>query len=234
MAVAFDAFSESTPGTGNQTCTHNPVGTVRGVIVFCMTLGNTDEVSTCTYGGAAMTEVTGSPLIKTTGEAMTISAWFLGSSIPTDDPATVTVTATASTLTKKAFCITYTADTDTETVDVDATISSDAIDDPSVTLSLGGRTCAAAIGFLSGKDGLADIAPLTNWTEQDETDGGAIVLGVYTYDIVGTTDVTAGWTQDNSPSSEDAVAIAVAVSEAAGGAAPFRRQTTRRLLLGIG
>ena len=213
MAVAFDAFSNGTAGTGDISWTHTPVGTPRGVIVMVLGVSGTDGVSGVTYGGVAMTEVTGSPNLKTSLELAGVYVYFLGSSIPTGAQ-TVAMTS-ANVHLKSISAITLTGAADTEVVDSDATINSDSVQDPSVTLSLGGRDCFCAIGGVSGQDAVTGITPLTDWTSRLEQDGGAVTVLHYTYNTIGTTDVTAGWTQ----TADDATAIAVAVSEVVGGAA---------------
>ena len=210
MAVAFDAFTASTAGIGNLTITHSPVGTPRAAIVFVVQNANAnDRVSGVTYGTDAMTEMTGSPLAKGTGQTSVIYGYFLGTSIPTGDQ-TVTVTVTAG-ATKQAGVITLTAGADTTIQDVDATITSDSLENPSVTLSAGGNTVFAAIGFHSGIPDPANITPLTNWTARLEEDFGSATGGWYTFDTIGASDVTAGWTQG----ADDAQMIAVAVTEVA-------------------
>lgn len=215
MTVAFDAFTQSAGGTGNQVWTHTPVGTPRAIIVGVFQIGSgTDQVTSVTYGTETMTEVTGSPNLKGTGEAMASYLYFLGSNIPTGNQ-TVTVTVSGAAV-KGGTAISLTGAADTEIVDVDATINSDSQADPSVTLSLGGRTSFASIGFVSGQDAITGITPLTGWTSRSEGDGGLEVVGTYTYDTIGSTDVTAGWTQ----TADDAVAMAIAVSEVVAPPAP--------------
>ena len=211
MAVAYDNFSNGTAGTGDISWTHTPVGTPRAVIVFIAGIAGADEVSGVTYGGVAMTEMTGSPNTKITGETGAVYGYFLGSSIPTGAQ-TVAMTSTAANL-KSIAAITLTGGADTEIVDVDATINSDSVENPSVTLSLAGRTSFCAIVIYSGQDAVTSITPLTDWTSRLEQDAGTEVVGYYTYNTIGSTDVTAGWTQ----AAEDAIAIAVAVSEVVGG-----------------
>lgn len=217
MAVAFDAVSAATQGTGNLSWTHTPVGTPKGAKVYIRHLGvGVDEVTGVTYGGVAMTEVTGSPIIKVSGEYSNVYAYFLGAGLPAGAQ-TVVVSVDATATLKDAMAITVTAGGDTELQDVDATINIDEVTNPSVTLSLGGKTCFASIGFVSGQGTVGGITPFTNWTSRSEVDLGAQTSGVYTYDIIGTTDVTAGWTQ----TSDDAVAIAVAITESAAAAGPL-------------
>jgi hypothetical protein len=219
MAIAKDAVSRVGNGTsgsggGDASWTHTPVGTPRGVLVWVLysnTLSHADFVTGVTYGGVSMTEVAGSPNVKTVTESMSAHCFFLGSSIPTGAQ-TVAVDVT-DTNNYAAFALTVTAAADTEVVDSDGTINSDSIADPSVTLSLGGRSCFAAIGFSSGQNAVTGITPLTGWTGDLEDDLGGQTMGLYTYNTVGTTDVTAGWTQ----TAEDAVAMAVAIAEVSGG-----------------
>lgn len=211
MAIAFDAESSSATGTGTLSWTHTPVGTPRGVLVFVeQTDGLGDEVTGVTYGGVAMTEIAGSPNLHTTGERGGVHAFLLGASVPTG-ARTVVVSVDATGSKKVATALSVTAGLDVEVVRADGTINSDAVANPSVVLSLAGRASFAAIGFFSGKDDRNAITPLSGWTSQMEVDFGLTTAGVYTYDTIGTADVTAGWTQ----SVDDAAAIAVALSELA-------------------
>jgi hypothetical protein len=214
MTVAYDAFSSANDagGASNLAWTHTPVGTPRGVLVWIVmtayTPSGTNAVS-CTYGGVDM----GSPVevIKTTGEVGSVCFYFLGSSIPTGAQ-TVTFDKLAS-CTAFGGCISLTGAANTEIVDSDNTINSDAAVNPSVTLSLSGRTCFAGIGFFSGQGADTGVTPLSSWTSRAEHDFTPSVAGVYSYDTIGSSDVTAGWTQ----TSDDAFAVAVAVSEVAAG-----------------
>lgn len=209
MALAYGATTAATAGTGDLTWTHTG-GTPRGALVWVVQNANaTDRVSGVTYGGVAMTELAGSPNAKGTGEQCVVYGYFLGTTIPTGDQ-TVTVSVTGVG-TKQAVAVTVTGAADTEVVDVDATINTDSAANPAVTLSLGGVSCFAAIGFFTGIADVGNVTPFTDWTSRHEEDFGAAIMGVYTYDTVGTTDVTAGWTQG----ADDAVMIAVAIKESA-------------------
>lgn len=210
MAVAFDAFTKGSGSLDPTTWTHTPVGTPKGVIVLIGSLNNSDIIVGVTYGGVAMTEVPGSPNVLSGGETGSTYCYFLGSGIPTGAQ-TVSVDTTGAGGFVLGYSITLTASADTEVVDSDGTINSTASANPSVTLSLGGRTCFAAIAFLSGHDAVGSITQLSGWTNRDESDTGTRQIACYTYDTIGTTDVTAGWTQ----TSEDAVAMAIAVAEVA-------------------
>lgn len=229
MAVAYDNFGTSAAGTTTRTISgFTPVGTPRAAIVFIIQNNQTDEISTVTYGGVEMTEVTGSPNAKATGQVGTVYAYFLGASIPTGAQ-DVVANASGTTGTKQSFVISLTADANTELVDQDATINTDSQENPAVTLSHAGRTCFDCISFISGQLAISGITPLTGWTSRNETDGGPFCYAVYTHDTPGTSDVSAGWTQ----TAEDALAIALAVSEVqAGGSTPVR--VRRRGTMGVG
>lgn len=209
MAVAFDAFTASSNGTGDLSFTHTPVGTPRGVIVYIVqNADGSDSVTGVTYGGVAMSEMSGSPNLKSTGEPGGVHAFFLGSSIPTG--AQTVAVSSSGTVTKRGYAITLTAGADTELVDVDATINSDSTT-VSVTLNLGGRSCFCSLACFSGEGITGFITPPANWASRNEVDFGNQIGACYTYNIIGTSDVAAG----HDAIADDAVMIATAVSEAA-------------------
>lgn len=211
MTVAFDAFSNPTAGTGALSWTHTPVGTPKGVIVHVVEDAATDGVTGVTYGGTSMAEVPGSPNeCDTGGTDGVVHCFFLGSSVPIG--AQTVVVSISGSVTRQAGATTVTADADTEVVDSDGTICSVALANPSVTLGLSGRTSFASIGFLSGRDSVGGFSPLTNWTDRLEEDFGISGAGFYTFDTIGSSDVTAGWSQI----ADGAVMVAVAISEVAG------------------
>jgi hypothetical protein len=209
-APALDVASVSAAGTGSLSWTHTPVGTPRAVIVFVIqNAAGTDQVTGVTYGGTTMTEVNGSPNLHAAGETGAVYAYFLGSSISSGaQTVTVNVSGAAS---KRAIAYTLTANDDTEIVDSDGTIMSNSLANPSVLLSLAGRTSWVGIGFHSGQDAITGTTPLGSWTDL-EHDFGSQVGASYRFNTIGTSDVTAGWTQ----TADDAVMIGVAVSEKQG------------------
>lgn len=220
MAIAFDAVSNVAAGTGNLSWTHTPVGTPRGVLVLVVQNALTtpaEDVGTVTYGGTSMTEVALSPVEKYTGEGGVVHGFFLGASIPTGAQTVAVNIGGGGGESRRAVAITLTASQDTSIVDTSA-LTQDTGANPSVTLSLGGVSSFCAIAFHSGQGAVTGITPLTGWTSRLEHDFGAQVGGWYTYDTIGTADVTAGYTA----TTEDAVLLAVAVREnAAGGSATF-------------
>lgn len=212
MAIAFDAASSGALTTGALSWTHTPVGTPRGILVFVVIFNDTNTVSAVTYGGVSMTEVTGSPNVHNVGGADdgTVTAWFLGSSVPTG-PQTVAATV-SGTPNKCGAAFSVTAGSNTSIVDTDASINSGSQANPSGTLSLGGITCFCAEGFHSGQSAVSGVTPLSGWTSRSEITTTAETAGFYTYDTIGSSDVTIGWTQ----TADDATCVAVAIREDAG------------------
>lgn len=216
MAVAFDSFFASAESldANDITVACTPVGTPKGVIVYALANGvGTDVVTSVTYGGTAMTEVALSPLLKTTGETMGAYGYFLGASVPTGVQNCVVDRSGATGMVVGVILLT--AGGDVEVIDTDSVQSdSVALGDPTTTLALGGRTCFAAVGFGSGVSAVSAITPLSGWTDRVEIDHGSGCSGLYTYDTIGATDVTAGWTQTVL---EDANGLSIAVSEVSAG-----------------
>ena len=208
MAVAFDAASTGV-GTSTFSWSHTPVGTPRGVIVFVVQSGAVDEITSVTHGGVSMTEADGSPLIKLTGESCVVYVYFLGSGI-SGGAQTVEVVAGIGTLNKRAIAVTLTASGNTAGQDT-TTISSDALENPSGTLSLGNVSSFCCEALFSGQDAVTGITPSAGWTSRDEYQFTTLdqTAACYTYDTVGVSDVTMGWTQ----TSEDAVSIGIAIKD---------------------
>lgn len=210
MAVAYDAVGSQPTQTTSPTWTHTPVGTPRGILVFVLQYATgADDVTGVTYGGVAMTELSSSPLLHSSGETFTVYAYFLGASIPTGAQA-VAVTGSSSNKVGVSFSVTASVDTIVE--NHSAFINSDSQANPSATLGLNGKTCFVALGAMSGHNGVASTSPSANWTSsfEDVSTGNTQVSLSYRYNTIGSTDVTVGWTQ----TAEDATSIAVAITEA--------------------
>lgn len=214
VAIAFDNVSEATGGTGNLTWNHDPIGTPRGVIVFIAQQDEPFGVTGVTYGGTAMTEVTGSPINRIDGEDAAAYAFFLGASVPTDDPAEIIVSTDVADA-REAMAVTVTAAQDTEVVATDVTLNSSGDNNPSATLALGGATSFVAEGFFSGSSTESSSTARTNWTKRFGMENFINASsGFMTYDIIGSTDVTVGYV---NAASEDVTLIAVAIKESAAG-----------------
>lgn len=203
-AVAFDAFTSSTGGTGDYSYDHVPVGTVKGVIVHVIVNGLAVGISGVTADGAALTEVAESPVTNSTGELGSCHTFFLGSSVPAGT-LTIAVDATLGTEVSVSGCVTLTADGDTSVVDTGIVLS-DGQSNPSVTLALGGVSSFCMIGAWSGLGNLS-MSPTTGWTERFEHDFGNQNGLIYTYDTVGTSDVAAGYTAGADDVAMHAIAV---------------------------
>ena len=165
MTVALDTtFATSAAGTGTLTWKYTPVGTPKGILVFVAqdTAGGADQVTGVTYGGSAMTEVTGSPVLHSTGEPGAAYAYFLGSSVPTGvHMVQVSVSGAAS---KRGAAIGLTAVGNTQIVTT-ATVSSDSLANPSLSLSVSSFACFTALGFHSGSNATSSHTVFTNWNK---------------------------------------------------------------------
>lgn len=222
MAIAFDSSGTPASGTGDFSFTHTPVGTPRAVIIgVVQNVGSTDEVISVSYGGVSLARV--GAVFHTTGETGAVYLYFLGANIPTGAQ-TVIVDVNGTGSSKRVTVWALTAAANTEVVDSDTTINSDSQANPSVTLSLGGRSCWCGIEFFSGQDAATGITPLTSWTGTLEQDFGSQTGGSYRYNTIGTADVTAGWTQ----TAEDAAMVAVAIGEITQTQAPRSMHQYRR------
>lgn len=120
MSVAHDASSESHTGTTPSTSeasfswSHGgAVSLVKGVLVFVFnTSATADTVSSVTYGGVALTAVTGGRAVDTASEFGSCKAYFLGSGVP-QGTQTVVVNRTNNANSMYAIAITFTAAQDT-------------------------------------------------------------------------------------------------------------------------
>lgn len=222
MTLAFDAVSNPTPGTTDpMTWTHTPVGTPRAVVVFINTSGSsgesqaTDEIDgTVSYGGVAMTEVALSPGLRNAAGGSNdtnIHCFFLGASIPTGAQ-TVSIAHTGQKI--QAACITLTAAADTEVEDT-STISQ-ATSPYTVTLTTSVTTFVLG-GINHASAAAGNLSPDTGMTERYEVDVGDTMFSVLTSDAspVAAGSPTVSWTGN----ADDAVAIGVAIKEAAANAA---------------
>lgn len=209
MTIAYDAeSSHPTGGTGELSWSHVPTGTPKAIFVRLYQFANsTDQVTGVTYGGVTMTRV--DDAFNTTGEAFAVYLYFLGSSIPTGTQ-TIVVSVNATGSTKQAVADSWTAATNTEIIDFGAEIA-ESSDGPSIALEFGGRTCAVMLFGISGEDTVDQTAGASGWT-YSEADAGTTIMITARYNTIGSTDVTATWTQ----SANDIAAIAAAFSEVTG------------------
>lgn len=136
--MAHDAFSvsEGTHQIGTFSWTHTPVDAPSGVLVFIMrtdTASSADAISGVTYGGVAMTAVSGGLAQDSSGEPGLCKAYFLGSSVPTG-PQTVQVTTSSGEYDAGAITVTSVGDTGVTGVvklEGDGTLSEQSVNDGS-------------------------------------------------------------------------------------------------------
>lgn len=208
MAVAKDAVTTS----GLTSFTHTPVGTPAGVLVGIVMANAADVVTGVTYGGVAMTEVANSPLVASGAEGGTCYGYILGSSVPTGAQ---TVAVSVTTGTPRTIVQTVTAAANTEIITTNTINETGVTGDRTGTLSLGGRTGVVLEVVWSSTGAVTGANPLTGWTAAVETDEGAETNYRYTYDTVGSSDVTFGATHTTT---DDIAVLAMAIGEVAGGA----------------
>ena len=119
MAVAHSSASEShtgTTGSASQTAfswTHTQTGTPQGVVVFVSTYASTTSlVTSVTYGGAALTRITGGVALDSAGELGRVDTFFLGSGLASGNQF-ITVNRTNNATVMYAAAATVTAGADT-------------------------------------------------------------------------------------------------------------------------
>lgn len=208
MAVAFDNWSTGVVVNDvNLAWVHVPTGTPAGVIIVAqLPLAGADVFSTVSYGGIVLPRI-GQFVGKTSGEAMCTAIYGLTSGIPTGNQAAFISTVSTSIIV--GYAITVTAARDTQISGCDFSINNDSIANPTSTVAVGARSSFSCIGIISGQDASANVTPSAGWTSRFKGNYGATTSALFTNDTVGTSDVTAGWTQ----TADDAVAISIAISE---------------------
>lgn len=208
MSVAFDKVTISANFTNDHSFDVTPVGTPRAVLILIVQDIAVDKVVGITYGGVAMTEVSESPVLGTTGEAGGLFGYFLGSGIPTGTQS-VAIDAVDGSGTKRAYVFHLTAAADTEVEDTKTL--DQIVANPSVTLVTGsGVETWIGAALHSGQDAVADITKGSDYTSVQELD-----FGTHVTDIVRRTSIATGGnvTVDWTAASEDAQILAVAVRE---------------------
>ena len=213
MSVAFDAETSSLTFQGTTiTVGHTPSGTPRGVLVLIVEDGPAaDGITGITYGGSTLTEMTNSPFVGTNSEAGTLHAYFLGVSVPSGTQNAV-ITPSSS-LRRLCSVITLTGADDLEENIVSQLLDQNGGASPTANLALSGVESFVVQSWISGRPSVGDVTPLSGWTDRGEGDFQANTGGVYTYDTIGTADVTCGYTS----STDNAQLLGVAINEVAGG-----------------
>jgi len=196
MAVAHSATSESHTGTTGSTnqasfsWTQLQTGTPQGVLVFVHVLNSaTDTVTSVTYGGTALTRVSGGAAVDSAGEPGRTDLFFLGSGLASGNQ-TITVNRTNNANIMYASAATVTAATETEVTGIvllegDGTLAEQSVDDGSPgTNSLryaavfSGLNAAPTIGANSTGLQVIDIGNQTVRSVRETTAGqGARLVG---------------------------------------------------------
>jgi hypothetical protein len=217
MEIAYDSATGGVFLTTNTSGSwpHTPVLTLRGLVVSIWSTQATNFIATVTAGGVPMTQVSGSPLLKATGEPFGLAVFFLGSNIPFGS-ITIAVTVNGAgngvdTYYTDSFG--YKAPGNTMIVNT-ASLTSDALADPLFSLGLRGRRACVLMPLGTGQDGPFSTSPLTNWLRADWQDMGTVSAVMHQYGsdvgygpVAG--DLSVGWTQ----TSEDAMALAIAIGD---------------------
>lgn len=226
MAVAHDAATEShtvtTPSLNEASFnfSHNPVGVPRGVLIYTISYHlttPTDVVTAVTYDGVNVPVVVGGMTVDTADEPGRVKTWFLGSSVPTTDPATVVVTRTNNNVSVYAICITVTAAGDTAVTGIlleqdDQALTEENIDDGSP-----GSDSVRYVGLFSGHSAIASIPPGANSTALASIDIGAQMLAAVRETTAGQGARPVGFVA----TSEDVAAVYLAIKEAGPAAQPL-------------
>lgn len=237
MAVAYDAGVESYTGTttasvseASFTWAHDPVGTPRGVLVFVITmLSDAQHVTSVTYDGVNVPAVTGGAAVDAATELGRCDAFFLGSSVPTTDPANVVVNRTNDAIEMWAVSVTVTAAADTEVyttgivlLEGDGTLAEQSVDD--------GAPGTDSVRFAGIHSGLANVPTAgASSTVVHDFDTGSNVASVVRETTAGQGSRSIGWAVGTS---DDRAAVHLAVREAGG--APANKRRYSLTLTGVG
>ena len=233
MAVAFDFGQESYTGatTGSVseasfTWSHDPVGTPRGILIFVITmLSATQHVTSVTYDGVAVPAVSGGAAVDSTTEPGRCDAFFLGTSVPATDPATIVVNRTNDAIEMYAVSITVTAAANTEVYTAgivllqdDGTLAEQSVDD--------GSPGSNSVRFAGCHSGLAGVpAAGANSTVVHGFDTGSNVAQVVRETTAGHGARSVGF---SDATSDDRAAVHLAVREIPAAAAPYPKSLVSR------
>lgn len=216
MAIAHNSTLFLGNGTGNLSALYTPPSTPRGVLVgVVQDSGTTNELTSVTYGAAAMAPVALSPLVHANGtEDGVVYYYFLGSSIPTGAQ-TVTVNVNGTGSVKAARVWTVTAAADTEVVDT-KTLDSASTATPSVTLvTPAGVETYIVAALHTGESAGGNVDADVGYTEENVFDFGVAVCQFVRRSAIATGgNITVGWTL--TAGAEEAGVLAVAIREVSG------------------
>jgi hypothetical protein len=223
VAVAYDAVTETAlfdVGSANPfTFTHTPVGTPKGVVLFLFTDGGATDPfdGAVSYGGVAMSAVSGGRAVDSAGEAGSTKAYFLGSSIPTGAQTVSIIHNTGVSGNLYAVCVTVTASADTEIsgtpvlVEGDGTLAEQNV----------GTGAASALRFAGLFSGISTIPSAGANSTSITTDPiGTRSRGVVRETTAGAGSRPVGY---SSGTSDDRAVVHLSVAESGGGGGAVTR-----------
>jgi hypothetical protein len=219
LALSAPALDASSAGTAAQTATfswtHTPSGTPSALFVI---VGHDDTVSdiitSVTYNGVGLTEHASSPWCDTTGGSR--CAYLFYSFSPASGAQTVQVNRNTSSVESSACAYSFTGADQIQDL---SEVTGDAAN-PSDTLTLSSTTSVAVVMGISGLNIPTNVTALSGWTADQQLDNGASSVHCISYDTVGTSDVTSGWTS----ASDFYEVVSIALSESSSGGLILRRR----------
>jgi hypothetical protein len=200
-SFGFDASSAAsalaTFRTSPVTWTHTPVGIPKGVVVFVGVETPGDfAMTSVTYGGVSMTQITGSPLSDTiNAETHTAFGYFLGSGLPTGaQTISVSYTVSGSAWSVNAAAVTVSGPNNSAIEDTStATDGGSPSADPTCALTVANDSVCAGI-LLSGQIATSSVAVGSGMTQITEVDVGNVVQSYLYKTALATTNTSLTWT----------------------------------------
>lgn len=233
MTISIDATTaQATKTSATWSTVHAGGASPEGVVVMAVRYDSGALTATATYNGVSMTELPGSPLrhVGAGFNDFVIVAFRLDS--PASGTQTATVTWSADTgFSGTQIVQTYNSDTaGIQIQDEETAESSGSSANPSGSLALGGNTCAVLTAWANGNAAVGDATPLSGWTSAAETDPGNQINGAYTYDTVGSANVTTGYTAASAEWAMYSIAV-TELGATGGGSYRYRRRGMNKTLL---
>lgn len=217
MAVAYlnntasHAADAGSVSEASFTWNHAPGGTAKGVVVFVFQEGATSDACTgVTYGGVTLASL-GTIVADTASELGTVKAYFLGASVPTDNPAAVVISRTNDTTQMYAVCYTFSSAADCSTAGYATWAENQSFGVQSIDDGSPGENSVRVMGMYYGDSSVR--AAGTGSTAGASIDLGARVACTFYETTPGQGSRDVG---PESSASDDLAAIAFAVIEDSG------------------
>lgn len=208
MAVAFQAETNLTTGTGTRSFNHTATNPAAAIVVICG--GSVDETTGVTYAGVDMTRAT--TAANTAGESGTTAIFYLDA--PTTGTQAVEISrSAASAYIATVYTVTSATGATEYAVPVTPFVSTNT-SAPTVDITIDGTSSYAVFGGIySGENALASVTSSgTAKTEAQSQDFGNFVSRISRFtSLTSTSPATYSYAQ----SSDDAALTAIAVKEVA-------------------